>query len=498
MTVGYDLAVIGAGPGGFDAALRASERGLKVALIDKRDPGGTCLYSGCIPTKSLLASTKLITRINHAASLGLSPAKPGWDWNSLVQRKAKVVESLQKGMTEAVKRAGIEWIPGEATFVDKKKLMIKQFPSPPPSPPRGGGGKANFPQKMTADFPSPPAGERARVRGELEIEAKHIVIATGSQPIPFPGAPFDGEKILSSTQILDLKTLPGSLLILGGGVVGVEFASIFEPLGVKVTIVEMLDRLLATEDEEISRRLESLFKRKGIEIHTGKRVKQIDRRGGDAVKVVLESGEILQADSVLVAMGRKPVIENLGLEAVGIQTERSRIKVDSFLETSVPGIFAVGDVTSRSTGLAHGASAEGVRVVDNLEGPKREMNYEAIPNCVYTDPEVASVGAPFKPAPDEVVECKILFSSLGKAQVEAETEGFLKMTAAKSDGRVLRVSAIGAHVTELIHEAALAVRSRLSVQDIAQTVHAHPTESEILQKAAHQLARASQNQLGPF
>jgi dihydrolipoamide dehydrogenase len=422
-----------------------------VALIDKQDPGGTCLYSGCIPTKSLLASTKLISRINHATSLGLSPAKPDWNWASLVERKTRVVESLKKGMMEAIKRARIEWIAGEAKFSGKNRLSIQ---------------------------------------GKNEIEAKHVIIATGSQPVPFPGAPFDGEKILSSTQILDIKALPKSLLVLGGGVVGVEFASIFQPLGVKVTIVEMLDRLIAAEDEEVSRRLESLFKRKGIEIQTGKRVKQIDRRGGEQVKVAMESGETLQADSVLVAMGRRPCLENLGLEAVGLQTEKSRIKVDPFLETSVPGVFAIGDVTSRSTGLAHGASAEGLRVVDNLEGPKREMNYEAIPNCVYADPEVASVGEPFRPAPDEVVECKILFSNLGKSQVEAETEGFLKMTAAKSDGRVLRVSAIGAHVTELIHEAALAVRSRLSVKDIAETVHAHPTESEILQKAAHRLREA--------
>lgn len=442
----FDLAVIGAGPGGFDAALRASALGLKVALIDKSDPGGTCLHSGCIPTKSLLASAKLISRIIEAESLGLSAMKPAWSFASMVQRKNQVVETLKKGMLETLKRSRVEWITGEAKFNGKNRLGVEKD----------------------------------------EMEAKTIIIATGSQPAAFPGVPFDGKKILSSTQLLDLKTTPRSLLILGGGVVGVEFASLFQALGVKITIVEMLDQLIATEDEEISRRLESLFKRKAMDIHTGQKVKSLSIHG-DSVEALLESGERIEAERVLVCIGRRPQIEGLELEKAGIQVERGKIIVDEHLQTSVPGVFAIGDVTSRSTGLAHGASAEAVRVVDNLKGPQRSMNYDGIPNCIYTDPEVASVGTHFKPALEEIIETKVLFSSLGKAQLEGETEGFLKMTASKVDGRILRVSAIGSHVTELIHEAVLAIKAGITVQALADTVHAHPTESEILQKAAQKL-----------
>jgi len=449
----FDFAVIGAGPGGFDAALRAQELGLKTALIDKADPGGTCLHSGCIPTKSLLASTKLISRMAQAEALGLSFVPPAWDLSSLIQRKNQVVETLKKGMFEAVKRSGLTWISGEASFVDAHRLTVK--------------GK----------------------EGSREVEAKNILIATGSAPIPFPGAPFDGKKIFSSTELLEIKTVLSRLLILGGGVVGVEFASIFQALGTKVTLVEMLERLIAAEDEEVSRRLESLFSRKGIEIYTGTRVKTLAVRG-KGVEAVLESGKTLEADSALVAVGRKPQFESLNLERAGIKVERGRIEVNEFLETRVTGIFAIGDVTSRSTGLAHGASAEGMRVAGNLKGPRQKMDYRAIPNCIYTDPEVASVGSyrvgGLKAFPD-ARETKILFSSLGKSQVEGETEGFLKMMASQKDGRLLGVTAVGAHVTELIHEAVLAVRAGLSVRDLAETVHAHPTESEILQKAARKL-----------
>lgn len=442
----FDLAVIGAGPGGFEAAIRASELGLKVALIDKSDPGGTCLNSGCIPTKSLLASSKLISRIAQGESLGLLPVKPAWEFASLVKRKNQVVETLKKGMLETLKRSRVEWIAGEAKFAGKNRLAV----------------------------------------GQDEIDAKSIIIASGSQPTPFPGVPFDGKKILSSTQLLDLQNVSRSLLILGGGVVGVEFASLFQPLGVKVTIVEMLDRLIATEDEEISRRLESLFKRKGIDIHTGQKVKSLSMVGR-GVEASLETGEKIEAEQILICIGRRPQIDGLELEKASLQLEQGKIVVDEYLQTSVPGVFAIGDVTSRSTGLAHGASAEAIRVVDNLKGTKHPMNYDGIPNCIYTDPEAASVGPRFKPAPEEIVETKVLFSSLGKAQVEGETEGFLKMTASKVDGRILRVSIIGAHATELIHEAVLAIKAGITVQVLAQTVHAHPTESEVFQKAAQRL-----------
>jgi len=464
-----DIAIIGAGPGGFEAALRAQELGFKVSLIEKSDPGGVCLNTGCIPTKALLASSRRVTQIKEAASLGLAPQEPRWDFASLQERKRKIVETLKKGMTETIKRSGIEWIQGEASFVGSHCLLVKD-----PSP---------------LTLPSPLRGE-GRVRGE--IEARSIIIAAGSEPMPFPGVPFDRDKILSSTDLLEIKKVPERLLIIGGGVMGAEFVSIFQPLGSKVTVVEMLDRLIPTEDEEVGRRLDAIFRRKGVEIYTGEKVKSLQTKGS-GVEVQLAGGKKLEADKVLVATGRKPRLEELTLDKAGVKLEKDRIRVDDFLQTSTPGVYAIGDVTSRTTGLAHGASAQGILVVENLKGPETtKMDYALVPSCIYTDPEVASVGlarSAFSKQGYEIAEAKVLFASLGKSQVEGEAEGFLKMLASKTDGRILGVTAIGSHVTELIHEAVLAMKAGLSVRTLAQTVHAHPTESEILQKAARQLVR---------
>ncbi len=444
----FDLAIIGAGPGGFDAALRARELGLKVALIEKSEPGGTCLNTGCIPTKALLASTKLLTKVKEASRYGLSVSGVSCDAKALADRTGRIVETLRKGLLETLKRSGAEWITGQASFTGKNRLLVSN----------------------------------------REIEAQSILIATGTEPTPFPGTSFDSKRILSSTELLNIKIQPTQLLILGGGVVGVEFASIFQALGVRVTIVEMLDRLIATEDEEVSRRLDSLFRRKGIEVLTGEKVKSLSARSHGA-EALLESGKKIEADQCLVAIGRKPKLEGLGLEKAGIKVEKGTISVNEYLETSVPGIFAIGDVTSRSTGLAHGASAEGIRVVENLKGPKKKMNYEAVPSCIYTDPEVASVGkiAQGGEKSERIVEARVLFASLGKAHIEGETEGFIKMFASKKDGRILGMTGIGARMSELIQEATLAVSAGITVETLAATIHAHPTEGEILQKAAQRL-----------
>lgn len=453
----FDLAIIGAGPGGFDAALRGRELGFKVALIDKGTVGGACLNTGCIPTKTLLASAKLLTKIQNAKSYGLSVSGVSWDGRALVLRKNQMVETLRKGMAGTLKKAGVELIQGEARFAEGGRLCID-------------------------------CREGSRTAPPTEIEAKWILIATGAEPAPFPGVSFDGKQILSSTALLEETELPASLLIIGGGVVGVEFASLFQAFGTKVILVEMLERLLPTEDEEVSRRLESLFRRKGIEIHVGQKVAQVEK-GKAGVEVVLESGEKVTAQKVLVAVGRKPCLEGLGLEKAGVKVERGAIWVDAYLETSRPGIFAIGDATTRTTGLAHGASAEGIRAVENLKGPRQPMDYRAIPNCIYTDPEIASVGAGFKSAltTEEIVQSKVLFSGIGKSHVDGETEGFIKMAASKKDGRILSFTGIGTHVTELVHEAALAIKMGLTAKDLSDLIHAHPTEGEILQKAARQL-----------
>ena len=450
----FDLAIIGAGPGGFEAALRARELGFKAALIEKSEPGGTCLNTGCIPTKTLLASTKFLTKIKNAESLGLPPVTARQDLTALFQRKNRVVESLRKGMLDSLHRSGVEWISGQASFAAKNRLLVESE------------GKSR------------------------EVEFQSAIIATGSLAMPFPGVPFDGESILSSTDLLNLPRPFERLLIIGGGVVGVEFASIFQPLGVSVVIVEMLPRLIPGEDEEVARRLESIFSRKGIEVHTGEKVKSLKTQGG-RVEAALESGKKLDAGKVLVATGRRAHTEGLGLERIGIKTEKGSIGVNEYFETSVSGIFAIGDVTNRSTGLAHGASAEAVAVVEGLKGQKRRIDRDAIPSCIYSDPEVASVGA-YRSAPEKpkagIVECKVLFAGIGKSQVEGETEGFIKMMASKKDGRILGVTGIGAHLSELIHEGVLAVKAGLDVKTVAETVHAHPTQSEIFQKAAQRIA----------
>lgn len=464
----FDLAIIGAGPGGFDAALRGRELGFKVALIEKSDAGGTCLNTGCIPAKALLASTKFLTKMREASSFGISVSEVRPDFSAMMERKTRIVETLKKGMLETLRRAGVEWIEGEATFVGKNRLRIIRR------------GAVAAPGRGT---PAPTD----------EIESKFILIATGAEPAPFPGVPFDGERILSSTHLLEAKRVPERLVLIGGGVIGVEFASIFSALGSKITIVEMLERLIPNEDEEISRRLESIFRRQGMEIYTATKVKEIGK-GADAVEIVLESGTRIKADQILIATGRRPHIGGLNLEKAGVKTEKGAIVVGEYLETPASGVFAIGDVTNRSTGLAHGASAEGIRVVSNLKGPKKKMDYTAIPNCIYTDPEVASVGVARSVSPkskEETVECKILFASLGKSHIEGEPEGFVKMIAAKRDGRILGVAGIGGKVTELIHEATLAVKAGVTVHTLAETVHAHPTEGEILQKAAEKLCQSS-------
>lgn len=453
----FDIAIIGAGPGGLETALRARELGFKVGLIEKSDPGGVCLNTGCIPTKSLLASTRLLSKIKEAASYGLQVENPTARFESLVQRKIRIVEMLKKGMIETLQKSGVEWILGKASFLGTHCLQVQ-------------------------------ASQKT-----YEVEARYLILATGSEPILFPGVPFDGEKVLSSTHLLEIKKVPERLLIVGGGIVGVEFASLFEPLGTKVTIVEMAGRLIPNEDEEISRRLDSIFRRKGIEVYTGEKVRSLQPKGSGA-EVQLQGGRKLEADKVLVAIGRRPCLEELALDKAGIKLERGMIRVDDFLQTSTPGIYAIGDVTNRTTGLAHGAAAEGILVVENLKGPDTvPMDYFSVPSCIYTDPEVASVGlgrSVFSKKGYETIEAKVLFASLGKSQVEGEAEGFLKMIASKADGRILGVSAIGSHVTEIIHEAVLAMKAKLSIQTLARTVHAHPTRGEILQKAAAKIRHA--------
>lgn len=430
----FDLAVIGAGPGGLDAALRARELGLKVALIEKKEPGGTCLNTGCIPTKALLSSSRVLSEIKRASEYGLRADNANSEFDRILERKDEVVSRLRASAISQIQKSGLEWIAGEARFTGPKELDIH--------------------------------GE-----DQQRLTAKSILIATGSEPVGLPGLALDGRNILSSSDILELKELPTSLLIIGGGAVGVEFASFFHALGVRVTLTEMMPGLLPTEDPDCAKRLESLFQKRGMEIQTGK---------GDAWKGV-------KADKTLLAIGRRRNTHNLGLEAAGIGCKKNgAVEVSVTLETNVPGVFAIGDVID-SPQLAHVASYEGALVAENLVNKvKKTADYKAVPSCVYSDPEVASVGIL---TGEDVETVRIPFAAVAKAQVEGETDGFLKLSASKKTGKIMGASAIGAHVTEIIPEIVLAVRLGLTIDDILGTIHAHPTLAEVVCMAARELAR---------
>ncbi len=436
----FDLAVIGAGPGGLEAALRARELGLKTALIEKKHPGGTCLNTGCIPTKALLAS----------AVHGLQPASVQIDYAAMVRRKNEIVTRLREAARNQIQKSGLEWIEGEASLAGKGEIRIK-------------------------------------AKTSSAIHARSILIATGSEPADLPGLVLDHRHVLSSTDILELEQIPKTLLIVGAGAVGVEFASLFHALGTKVTLVEILPAILPVEDPDCAKRLETLFSRSGMRILTETKITSLQIQ--KQVTAKLSTGEVLEVEKVLLAVGRKRVTERLGLEQAGVALKKNgSIEVNEYLETTAPGIFAIGDVID-SPQLAHVASHEGFCVAENLAGRKMKIDYSAIPSCVYSYPEVASVGVRFAEHATELVEAKIPFAAVAKAQIEGKTDGFFKLYAWKLTGKVAGASAVGAHVTELLPEVTLAVRLGLHVREISATVHAHPTESEVISLAARELLK---------
>ncbi len=452
----FDLAVIGSGPGGLDAALHASELGLKVALIEKKQAGGTCLNTGCIPTKTLLASSRFFAQMKQAENYGLNPISPAFEWSSLMKRKNEIIDRLRSTSLQQIQKSGIEWIEGHGKLIGPRKIRIQGSDS------------------------------------QREIEATAILIATGSEVSSLPGLDFDGKNILSSTDALNLEKLPKSLLIAGGGAVGVEFASLFQDLGVQVTLIEMMDRLLPLEDTDCAKRLENLFSRRGIKVITGSLIESYDHQK-HGLLFRLRGGETVEAEKILIAAGRKRCVADMGLSEAGIGLDaKGAVQVNEFFETTQPGIFAIGDII-QAPQLAHAASAEGILVAENLNASKKRiLNYSAIPSCVYSRPEIASVGlnqVRKKQETNECAEVRIPFAGLGKNQAEGETDGFFKLFAEKNRGTVLGGAAIGSHVTELIPEVVLAVRLKLNIHDLADTIHAHPTAAEIIQIAARELIK---------
>ena len=462
MSTAYDVVVIGAGTGGYVAAIRASQLGKKVAVVEKQKAlGGTCLIWGCIPTKALLEHAHALKIVRDAEAWGvmLPYGAPAIDMGKVHARKDKVVSGLTKGIEFLFKKNKIDWIKGTARLAGKGKVEVFEG------------------DKQTLD-------------------AKEIIIATGSSPRSVPGIEIDHKRIITSDEAIHLADVPKSLVIMGSGAVGVEFASIFRRFGSEVTIIELLPRLVPVEDEAVSAELEKSFKKQGITSLTGTKVTKAAVTGaGVDIEAQTPDGKTqkLSADILLVATGRGPVTTGLGAEELGIQMEKGYIKVDQMCRTSVPNVSAIGDViTLGGPGhpqLAHVSSAEGVLVAERLAGKDvRPLNYGHVPGCTYCDPEIGSVGLTEAEAKKQGYDVRIgafPFGVLGRAKMAGETDGFVKIVADKQYDEVLGVHMIGPRSTELIAEAVLALRLECTVEELMQTIHAHPTFSEAVAEAAH-------------
>ncbi|MEM7483040.1 MAG: dihydrolipoyl dehydrogenase [Acidobacteriota bacterium] len=449
----YDLIIIGSGPGGYVAAIRAGQLGLKVAVVEK-DPkfGGTCLHRGCIPTKALLHTASVLDEIRHAGGLGIQVGDPQLDLDKAHQRKQKVVDKNAGGVQFLFKKNNVKGIHGFGRIVGKNEVEVDD-----------GKGKSVY---TTAN----------------------ILIATGSVPRDLPFAPVDGEKVINSDHMLKVPKVPKTLAVLGAGAVGTEFASIFTSFGSEVTLLEMLPRLLPLEDEEVSSELAKAFRKRGIKSLTGTKLKAVETTE-TGVKLDLEGADPLEAEMLLVAVGRGPVTDNIGLDAVGLTTEKGYLQTNEMMQTAVDNIYAIGDVVVAGPWLAHKASAEGILAVEHMAGhATRPLDYGKVPSVVYTDPEVGSVGlteAAAKEAGYEVAIGKFPFSASGKAAIEGKTVGFVKVVRDKKYDELLGVHIIGPHATDLIAEACVALSVETTTEELFRTVHAHPTLAESVMEAAH-------------
>ena len=442
-----DLFIIGSGPGGYAAAIRAAQLGAKVAVIEKNDLGGTCLNKGCIPTKSLISSVNVLNCVRKAKDFGIEVEERGIDFASIMARKEKILKQLRNGIKRLLRSYNIEVIKGKAYFVSPFKIKVE----------------------------------------DKFFNVRKCIIATGSISSEIPGIKIDGEKIMTSDHILQLKHIPSSLLIIGGGAIGLEFACIFQALGTNVTIVEALSNIIPEEDREISQTLEKILMAKGIDIKkntTIEGINYIDK----GIEVILKSSSInkLIIERVLIATGRKPYIRGLSLESAGIICENNKIIVNEKMETNIKGIYAIGDVTGPPF-LAHKACAEGIIAAENAMGRQATMDYRVIPYCVFTIPEVASVGLSEERAKEKEYKInvgKFPFIASGRAITLGETKGFVKIIADKGTDVILGVHIVSADATELIAEAALAIKLGCTTGEITRIIHPHPTLSEAIFQAA--------------
>ncbi len=453
----YDVTIIGAGPGGYVAAIRAAQIGLKVALVEKEHLGGVCLNWGCIPTKSLLRNAEVISLLGRGKEFGFTVTGFEADFGAAVDRSRKVAQRLVKGVGALMRKNGVAVIEGLGRLL------------------------------------SPNAVEVAlNAGGTRTLETRNVIVATGGRARAIPGITPDGERVLTYREAIVLRELPASAIIVGAGPIGMEFAHIWHTYGAEVTVVEMLPHALPLEDEEVSAEVERAFKRRQVQLLTSTRVQGVEATAsGVRVSVAGEQGEqVLEAERVLVAIGVQPNGENLGLEEVGVRVERGTIVVDARLCTNVPGVYAIGDVTGKLP-LAHVASAQGIVAVETIAGAgsgEVVLDYEAMPRCTYCQPQVASFGITEAQAVERGREVKVgrfPFRANGKALGLGDYAGFVKIVADAISGEILGGHLVGPEVTELLPELVLACRWELTSEEIAHTVHAHPTLSEALMEAAH-------------
>ena len=444
----FDVIVLGSGPGGYVTAIRASQLGLKTAVVEKENLGGVCLNWGCIPTKALLKSAQVFDYIKHAEDYGINVSEFDKDFTKVVQRSRSVADGMSKGVQFLMKKNKIEVIDGYGTLKPGKKVEVDG-------------------QTYSAD---------------------HIIIATGARSRELPSLPQDGKKVIGYREAMTLKQQPKSLIVVGSGAIGVEFSNFYNSMGTEVTIVEYLPHLVPLEDEEVSKQFEKIFKKSGINVMTNASLESVDTSGKGVVATIKtkKGTEELSADMVLSAVGIAANIDNIGLEEVGIVTDKGKIMVDEFYRTNIPGYYAIGDVVP-GPALAHVASAEGITCVENIAGMHAEpIDYGNIPGCTYTNPEIASVGLTEAQAKEQGYEIKVgkfPFSASGKASASGAKDGFVKVIFDAKYGEWLGCHMIGAGVTDMIAEAVVARKLETTGHEVLKAIHPHPTMSEAVMEA---------------
>lgn len=445
----FDIVVLGGGPGGYPAAIRAAQAGKTVALIEAKEVGGTCLNRGCIPSKTLIANAEVLKRAQEAEEFGVLIGSLSFDFAKMVARKDRIVANVRKSL--------------EGLIASNRIELIKGF------------------GKLTS-----PTTVKVTGQDNLIIQAGKIIIATGSEPRMIPAFPFDHDRILDSTSMLEIQKLPKSLVIIGGGIIGCEFASLYVALGVEVTLVEMMPSILPMESQSVSSYLTKIFKKKGIKIYTNAFVESI-QRDAKGVTVKLAAGEFLSAEISLVAVGRSLNTSNIGLEAAGVlTTKEGLVAVNEKMETNVPGVYAVGDIASKWW-LAHVASHQGIVAAKNACGIPAHMNYNAVPSVIFTDPEIGSVGLSLEAAIAAGYDATVSafpFQALGKSQAAYQTEGFAQVITEKHTGQILGAQVVGHEASSLVAEMVVAISAELTVESITEAIHAHPTVAEVWLEAA--------------